>query len=64
MCNLSIELGKKIASIKIIIDVTLHGVSLKINRPLYFHGVMFQASGKFHPFSIELACYPFVIFVH
>ena len=24
----------------------------------YIHGVMFQASGKFHPFSIEFACTP------
>ena len=29
VCNLSIELGKNIASRRIIIDVTLHGVSLK-----------------------------------
>ena len=59
VCNLSIELGKKIASRRIIIDVTLHGVSLKSNSHLfYIHGVMFQASGKFHPFSIEFACMP------
>ena len=33
--------------------MTLHGVSLKSNIHLfYIHGVMFQASGKFHPFSI------------
>ena len=39
--------------------MTLHGVSLKINSHLfYIHGVMFQASGKFHPFSIEFACIP------
>ena len=41
------------------IDVTLHGVSLKSNSHLfYIHGVMFQASGKFHPISIEFACIP------
>ena len=39
--------------------MTLHGVSLKSNSHLfYIHGVMFQASGKFHPFSIEFACIP------
>ena len=39
--------------------MTLHGVSLKSNSHLfYIHGVMFQASGKFHPFSIEFACTP------
>ena len=57
VCNLSIWLGKNIASRRIIIEVTLHGVSLKSNSHLfYIHGVMFQASGKFHPFSIEFAC--------
>ena len=33
--NLSIKLGKKIASRRIIIDVTLHVVSLKSNSHLF-----------------------------
>ena len=45
--------------------MTLHGVSLKSNSHLfYIHGVMFQASGKFHTFSIEFACISLCHIVH
>ena len=45
--------------------MTLHGVSLKSNSHLfYIHGVMFQASGKFHPFSIEFACIPLLSYLY